>query len=371
MKDSQAFLYLEIAESLRRRIASGELKPGDRLPPVREMAKRWGCTPGTVIRAYAQLTQEGLAMGRRGGGTRVASSTLQPEHAAYQWAALVNQAEQFLLEAISKGHSPAQIQSALSVAVARWEELRRPGSSTTRPGPAAGELRFAGSHDLAVERLAQMLGEESPGVQLSIQYVGSLGGLIALARGEAEVAGVHLWDEVTDTYNVPFVQRLLPGRQTVLLTLAHRSLGLIVLPGNPQGIHSLIDLSKPDVRWVNRQSGSGTRVWFDAQCKALGIAPESIAGHEREELTHLAVARAVREGEATAGLGIYAAAIAYGLGFVPLAQERYDLAVPETVWNSPPGHALCELVNSSRFKEAVTALGGYDTVETGRETKVS
>jgi molybdate-binding protein/DNA-binding transcriptional regulator YhcF (GntR family) len=371
MKDAKAFLYLEIAESLRRRIASGELKPGDKLPPVREMAKRWGCTPGTVIRAYAQLTQDGLAVGRRGGGTRVASSALQPEHAAWQWAALVNQAERFLLEAIGKGHSPAQIQSALSVAVARWEELRRTGSSTTQPGSVAGELRFAGSHDLAVERLAQMLGEESPGVRLSVEYVGSLGGLIGLARGEAEVAGVHLWDEVTDTYNVPFVQRLLPGRRAVLLTLAHRSLGLIVPPGNPQGLQSLTDLSKPDVRWVNRQSGSGTRVWFDAQCKALGLAPESIPGYEREELTHLAVARAVRDEEATAGLGIYAAAVAYDLGFVPLTHERYDLAFLEAVWNSPPGQALRVLVGTPRFKEAVAALGGYDTADTGRETRVS
>jgi molybdate-binding protein/DNA-binding transcriptional regulator YhcF (GntR family) len=373
MKRRTSFLYQEIAEALRRRIASGELQPGDRLPPVRQMARRWDCTPGTVSRAYAQLAQEGLVVGHRGGGTRVAPSPLQQERPTWQWAALVNRAERFLLETLSSGHTPAQAEAALSVAIARWHELQQRGIPPEGPHPplATAELRFAGSHDLTVELLARMLAEESPKAHLTIEYVGSLGGLMALVRDEAEIAGTHLWDEATDTYNLPFVQRLLPGRRLALLTLVHRSLGLITPPGNPQGLQGLADLTRPDVRLVNRQSGSGTRVWLDAQLKALGVAPQAVRGYEREELTHLGVARAVEQGEATAGLGIHAAAAAYGLDFLPLTQERYDLALPEAVWNAPAAQALVKVIRSQRFKEAVVALGGYDTSETGQETWIS
>ena len=373
MKKPDTFLYLEIAESIRRRIASGELQAGDRLPPVREMARRWGCTPGTVSRAYAQLAREGLVAGHRGGGTRVMPSALGAEQTAWQWVALVNRAEQFLLEAIGRGNTPAQAESSLSVAISRWRDLQREGMPQSRPEPAvaAAELRFAGSHDLAVDLMARMLTEGTPEVRLSVEYVGSLGGLMALARNEAEVAGAHLWDEAADTYNVPFVQRLLPGRRVALLTLAHRSLGLITPPGNSQELQGLPDLARPDVRLVNRQSGSGTRVWLDAQLKTLGILPESVPGYEREELTHLAVARAVDQGEATVGLGIHAAAAAYGLGFVSLTKERYDLVLPEAVWDSPAAQALRTVVRSTRFKEAVIVLGGYDTSETGREMWIS
>jgi molybdate-binding protein/DNA-binding transcriptional regulator YhcF (GntR family) len=369
MKRTETFLYQEIAESLRRRIASGEFQPGDKLPPVREMARRWDCTPGTVSRAYAQLAQEGLVEGYRGGGTRVTSSGLHPERPIWGWASLINRAEQFLLEALSSGHTPDQAESALSVAVARWQELQEKGAPQPSPEPASTtELRFAGSHDLAVELLGRLLTEASPAAQLSVEYVGSLGGLMALARDEAEVAGSHLWDETTDTYNLPFVQRLLPGRRVVLLTLVHRSLGLITPPGNPQGLHGLADLTGDDVRLVNRQSGSGTRVWLDVQLRALGIAPESVRGYEREELTHLAIAHAVDQGEATVGLGIYAAAAAYGLDFVPLTQERYDLVFLEAVWNSALAAALVQVVRSNQFRQAAAALGGYDTSETGHET---
>ena len=371
MSTQETFLYLEIAESVRRRIASGELEPGDRLPPVREMARRWDCTPGTVARAYALLAQEGLVAGRRGGGTRVQPSALLEEPPALQWVSLVNRAEKFLLEAIGSGHTPAQAESALAVAISRWQDVQREGVPQSEPESLAGTLRFAGSHDLAVELMAALLSEQSPEPGLSIEYVGSLGGLIALAQDEADIAGAHLWDETSDTYNVPFVRRLLPGRRVALVTLARRSLGLIISPGNAQGLESLADLARPEVKLVNRQSGSGTRVWLDAQLKSLEIAPRSVAGYEREELTHLAVARAVDEGEATVGLGIHAAAAAYGLGFVPLTQERYDLVVPESVWDRPAVQTLVAVVRSARFRNDVDALGGYDTAETGREEWVS
>ena len=365
-------LYLQIAEALRRRIASGELKPGDRLPPVREMARRWNCSPGTVNRAYAELAREGLVAGHRGGGTRVAPSVLHPEQPAWRWANLVNRAERFLLEAMGSGYAPQEAQAALAVALARWEELARSEERAgRRPRPAArrlpSTLRFVGSHDLVVEQLASMLHRRSPPMALEIEYAGSLGGLIALARGEADIAGAHLWDEATDTYNVPYVRRIFPGRPMALLTLAHRRLGFIVALGNPRRIQGLADLVRPDITFINRQPGSGTRVWLDAQLKAQGIDPADINGYEDEETTHLGVARAVAEGRADVGLGIQAAALAYGLGFVPLTLERYDLVIPRETRNCPACQALVDAVRSPQFRAAVEALGGYETKESGRE----
>jgi putative molybdopterin biosynthesis protein len=372
MKKTESYLYQEIAEAIRRRIASGELRAGDKLPPVRRMAQRWDCTPGTVSRAYAELGQDGLVKGRRGGGTVIAPGVLLQEEPLLGWATLINRAEQFLLEALSSGHSPTQAESALSTAIARWRDLQSHGAAEAESEQVCitGELRFTGSHDLTVELLPGMVSHESPETGLLIEFVGSLGGLMALARGEADVAGIHLWDETTDTYNVPFVRRLLPGHRTILLTLVYRSLGLILPQGNPQGLEGLVDLAQPDVQLVNRQAGSGTRVWLDAQLKALGIAPESVKGYDHEELTHLSVARIVEQGEATVGLGIFAAAKAYALDFVPLTQECYQLAFPERVWRSPEARSLVEVIRSGRFKEAVNALGGYDTSETGTETMV-
>ena len=374
MKHSDDFLYLEVAEALRRRIVAGELRPGDRLPSVRAMARQWGCTPGTVSRAYAQLSQEGLIVGHRGGGTRVATEALQPEDPTWGWANLINRAEHYLLEAIRAGHTPAQAESALAVAILRWQELQCQGTPSPQPRPAASQarqLRFAGSHDLAIELMARGLSEDSPQSGLTIQYLGSLGGLMALARHEADVAGTHLWDEATDTYNTPFVQRLLPGCRVALVIVAHRWLGLMTPAGNPQGLHSLADLARPGVRLVNRQAGSGTRVWLDAQLRALGMPPAALPGYEREEITHLGVARAVDQGEASVGLGIHAAAAAYGLDFIPLTQERYDLVFPQTVWDTPAAQALVQVIRSAHFKEAIALLGGYDTAQTGRETWVS
>jgi len=331
---------------------------------VRQTAEQWGCSPGTAGRAYAQLAREGLVEGYAGGGTRVRPGLLHPREPGLAWAELVNRAEGLLLEAIGEGYGPSQVEAALGLAVARWGDLQRQtGPAAPAPGSSGG-LRFAGSHDLAFELLGEML---APGVLTSIEYVGSLGGLIALARGEADFSGSHLWDSATDTYNLPFVARLLPGRRAMVLTLAHRVLGLITAPGNPLGLAGLADLARAGLRFVNRQPGSGTRVWLDARLHQAGVAPAVVAGYEREAPTHLAVARAVHDGVADAGLGIAAAAHAYGLGFVPLVTERYDLVFSAEVWASEPAGAVREGVRSAAFSAAVAGLGGYDTASTGQE----
>lgn len=371
MTGAENFVYLEIAESVRRQILSGELQPGERLPAVRAMAQRWRCTPNTVSRAYALLAREGLVSGHRGGGTRVVSPELREQGEArppeWQWASLVNRAEAYLLEAFAQGHSAAHAEAALAAAIARLEEMRR-HTMTASPAPCgAGQLRFSGSHDLSVELLARSLSEQDPPVEVVTEFVGSLGGLMALARGEADLAGVHLWDEITRSYNVPFVQRVLPSRKVVLLNLVHRIQGLIVPPGNPAGLAHISDLDRPGVVLVNRQPGSGTRVWLDVQLKRAGISPERIVGYDHEECTHTGVARAVAEGRATVGVGICAAATTYGLGFVPLGKERYDLVIPLAHWDLPSIRRLRSVVSSKAFQQAVLALGGYDVSETGNE----
>ena len=193
---------------------------------------------------------------------------------------------------------------------------------------------------------------------------------MALARGEADIAGSHLWDDVTASYNVAFVQRLFPSRQMMLLTLAERIQGFIVPPGNPAGLATVADLTRPEVVLVNRQAGSGTRVWLDLQLRDAGIDPQDISGYDREESTHTSVARAVAEGRATVAIGISPAATAYGLGFIPLGKERYDLVMPLSQWDTSAVRALRSVVGSPGFREAVVAMGGYDVARTGTEIRL-
>ncbi len=364
---AEPHLYQAIAETLRVRIAAGEFVPGDRLPTVRRLARQWGCTPGTVSRAYQLLGREGLVATRRGQGTTVAAHPIKPPHPAWSWPTLVHHAEQFLLQAVQAGHEPAATETALSLAVMRYEALRQDPPKAAAPADQehASLLRFAGSHDMAVELLARQLQEGQPAVTLHRSYTGSLGGLIALAEQRANVAGVHLWDEQTDGYNLPYIVRVLPGRALVVLTLAHRDLGLILAAGNPAGIQGIADLIQPGLRFVNRQPGSGTRVWLEAQLRTHGIDPGVLPGYERAEATHLAVASAVAAGQADFGVGLFAAAAGLGLDFIPLTRERYDLVIPAENWDQPPFLALRMAVQSTRLARSVAELGGYDTGAAG------
>ena len=366
MKKTSTYLYEDIATALRQEIASGERQPGDKLPAVRELSTEWGCTPGTVSRAYAVLADEGLVSGHRGGGTRVTAPATQPAQPSWQWAALINKADHYLLEAIRTGHSPAQAEAALAVAIARWSALQTSVNAEAVTEPvevsASTTLRFAGSHDLLIEFVARLWHELSPDIQLQVDYVGSLSGLIALAQHEADIAGSHLWDGDSQEYNQPFVRRILPGRSVILLGLAYRDLGLVIPAGNPQQITGLADLSRSDVVFINRQSGAGTRVWLDRQLQQADIDIATINGYAQEKNTHLQVAQAIVEGTATVGLAIQAAGDAYGLDFIPLTQERYDLVIPAELWGTPALHTLVDLIHSDRFREAVAALEGYAPV---------
>lgn len=355
-------LYLQIAESVRQEIVYGALHPGDSLPSLRAMAERWRCTVGTVQRAYAELAREGLVVTRFGQGTRVAEAASPAGPAApLRRATLANQTERFLLDMLAAGYAAGEVEQALRQALERWQSM-----VDAQPAAPQQTLRFAGSHDPAISLLAAAFGEIAPGWTLAVRFSGSLGGLMALAQGEADLAGCHLWDQTSDTYNSVFVEHVLPGRPVVLLTLAHRRLGLLTPAGNPQGIASLADLTRAGLCFINRQRGSGTRVWLDVQLQAAGVDASAVAGYESEVATHNAVAEAIAAGQADVGLGIEAAALASGLGFVPLASERYDLAIPAAVWEQPAVQALAEWLASAAARVAIDALGGYDTAESGR-----
>lgn len=233
------------------------------------------------------------------------------------------------------------------------------------PGSIERTIVAIGSHDLALDLLSSHMRGYTPVTRLASANVGSLGGLLALKRGDAHLAGTHLLDEATGAYNRPFIERVLPGEDIVLVTLAFRDQGLIVPPGNPQNIHSLGDLARTGVQFVNRQKGSGTRVLLDYYMQQEGIEPDHISGYGREEFTHMAVAAAVLSGAASAGLGILAAANALGLDFVPLFKERYDLAIPRRHWESDLLVPLRRALADAAFRRAVSALGGYDVSEMG------
>jgi putative molybdopterin biosynthesis protein len=221
-----------------------------------------------------------------------------------------------------------------------------------------------GSHDPVLDLAASLLRARDPALTLVSGPVGSLGGLVALRDGLCHLAGCHLLDPVSGEYTLPWIRQVMPGRAVDVVRLAHREQGLIVAPGNPTGVTGLEDL--PRLRYVNRQRGSGTRVLLDQQLTQRGIEPGGIDGYEREEPTHFAVAAAVAAGRADAGLGVMAAARAFGLGFVPVAREPFDLVMAP---GEPAAAPLLALLDDPGFRSQVEALGGYSTEETGRTVR--
>ena len=222
-----------------------------------------------------------------------------------------------------------------------------------------------GSHDLTLDLMSQYLAELVPPRRLASANAGSLGGLVALRRGEAHLAGTHLLDPETGEYNLPYIRRYLPDTHVVVVTLTRREQGLMVAPGNPKGIQSVKDLVRDDVTYVNRQRGAGTRVLLDYLLTQENLSAEKIAGYDREEVTHLAVAVDVATGLADCGMGVHAAAESLGLDFVPVAWERYDLVIPRSFWDSALLDPLKGLLLDARFQGAVAALPGYDPAEMG------
>ncbi len=227
-------------------------------------------------------------------------------------------------------------------------------------------LLAIGSHDLTIDLLNSLLKEKTGGrIHISSSNVGSLGGLLAVKRGTAHVAGSHLLDTATGDYNTSYIKRYLPEMPVSLVTLVHRWQGFMTAEGNPKKIGGIGDLVRPGIMFVNRQNGSGTRILLDYELARAGIPSEDVVGYRNEEYTHMNVAMAVATGAADAGLGIYAAAKALSLDFVPVTRERYDLVIPSAYLHDEKIRLLLDIIRSDEFKEKALAMGGYEVHETG------
>ncbi|MDZ4159988.1 MAG: molybdopterin biosynthesis protein [Anaerolineaceae bacterium] len=220
-----------------------------------------------------------------------------------------------------------------------------------------------GSHDMTLDLLAQFLAQRER--RLVSANVGSLGGLTALQRGEAHFAGAHLLDPESGEYNQSFIRRYLEGTQVRLMVWVSREQGLVLQPGNPKNIRALQDLARPEVRFINRQRGSGTRMLLDYHLNQIGLDAANIQGYPQEEYTHLAVAAAVASGRADCGLAVTAAADALGLEFIPLFKERYDLVIPEQYARDDLLSPLFAVMQDPAFRGAIAALPGYDVSRMG------
>ncbi|MCL4537926.1 MAG: molybdopterin biosynthesis protein [Nitrospirae bacterium] len=224
-----------------------------------------------------------------------------------------------------------------------------------------------GSHDNTLDILANTIKKNYPEFSLSSAHVGSMGGLMALKRGEAHFAGTHLLDEQSGEYNISFIKRLLSDKKIVLVNLVYRQQGLLVKKGNPKSIKGFEDLIRDDVIFINRQGGSGTRLLLDKHLKELGINPYMVKGYDREEYTHMAVASAVLTGLADTGLAVYSSAKALDLDFIPVANERYDLAIPYEFMDTEMVQIILNIIrNNEEFRQTVESLGGYDTRDMGK-----
>lgn len=304
-------LYRRLADEFAVRIRDGALPPGATLPTVRALAEERGIDRNTATRAYALLAAWGLVTmgGRRGTRVRTPTSPRLPE--------------------------------------------------PTQDGAVA--VRCVGSHDFCLDVLARLL--RPTGVRLDILPAGSTAGLLALATGDADLAGTHLLDDDSTGYNHAAVRRLLPGRDVRLLTLVERQQGLIVPRDNPHGLCAVEDLARPGLQLINRQPGSGTRRLLDAFLTRAGLRPADLAGYGREVETHLAAAAAVAAGSADVALGVAAAARALDLGFVPLTSERYDLVLLAHSLQAPWFGPLIETLASPAFRAEAEALGGYNAAQ--------
>jgi putative molybdopterin biosynthesis protein len=220
---------------------------------------------------------------------------------------------------------------------------------------------FSGSHDLALEEIADHLQNH---MLLFSLPVGSLDGLVYLRQGLCQISGTHLLDE-SGEYNTPFVRHFFPDRDVKIITLAHRTQGLMVAEGNPKRVKKLSDLAHPNVRFVNRNPGSGTRLWFDTHLRSSNIPVENIRGYEKAVKTHTEAAALIQAGKADAAIGLQAAAHQHGLDFIPLFEERYDMVMPCV--NEKFLLPILEYIQTVNFRNSVASLTGYNTKHSGEQ----
>jgi len=314
------------------------------------LAKWLGCRPNELPVVSAQLTRKIVS---------------PPGDDDYVRVAVGKVGEKLLAAPLARGAGviTSLVQADGLAVLPRGTQGREAGESVQvhlyrTPAELERTIFCIGSHDLTLDLLAQFLAERDR--RLASANVGSQGGLVALRRGEAHLAGSHLLDPETGEYNLSYIRQYLPDCEVKVVALVGRDQGLIVKPGNPKRITGLGDLASPGIQFVNRQRGAGTRVLLDYHLKLMKIPTASIVGYTQEEYTHLGVAAAVASGRADCGLGIAAAAQALALDFVPLFQERYDLVIPKVHAQSELLAPLFGVLAEGAFREAVSHLTGYD-----------
>lgn len=222
-------------------------------------------------------------------------------------------------------------------------------------------LMMVGSHDLSLDIVRNLIKKNKYDFELNAQSVGSLSGIVALKRGECHLAGAHLLDTKTGDYNISYINNLLKGEKIAILNLVYRQQGLMVKNNNPQNIQGIEDLVREEVKFINRQRGSGTRVLLDYLIDESDLKKELINGYEKEEITHMSAAVQVAEGNADTALGIRAAAEACNIDFIPIKKEKYDLILREKDLEDERVKKVIEIIKSQAFKDSVNELGGYDT----------
>jgi molybdate-binding protein/DNA-binding transcriptional regulator YhcF (GntR family) len=362
-------LHAQIAEQVRNLIATEKLKPGDHLPPVRQLADFLKVNQNTILRAYLLLEQERIVVARKRGGTVVTARTDDPNIQLERRRRLSDMVGNDILKALSMGYSPEDIEANFYLQLARWREERQTTADKPAEMPAIAQdkntIHIVGSHDMALNILVDLAKRDNDKLKIQVTHAGSLGGLIAIQEERAHLAGIHLLDEETGEYNYPYVKRVLPGREVAIVHLAYRIQGLMFARDNPKQIKGIADLKRPDITFVNRQKGAGTRVLLDIHLRQLGINPKDIKGYERELDTHLAVGLSIAHGEANVALGIEAAARSCNIDFLPLFRERYDLVIPIANYRGKLLAPLLRAVVSDEFKAVVNKAGGYDTSQTG------
>jgi putative molybdopterin biosynthesis protein len=221
---------------------------------------------------------------------------------------------------------------------------------------------FNGSHDLTIDILSSYLRAQSNNAKIISSHVGSMAGIMAIRKGEAHMAGVHLLDPETKQYNLSYVKKFLAEQEVVLYPFLRRKQGWLLPKGNPLNIKDVSDIAEKGALFVNRQKGAGTRILFDLLLREHGIEPEQINGYDREMFSHLSVAAEVKGSPKAVGLGIYPAAKAMGLDFIAIADEEYDLLMTKAFFESDRGQQLVGIIQSKEFQARVEAIGGYSVV---------
>ena len=227
-----------------------------------------------------------------------------------------------------------------------------------------------GSHDPLLDELADLIHQADPSSFMSSSHVGSMGGLMAIRRRETHMAGCHLLNEADGSYNTAILEKQFPNGGVYQVECVGRTQGLMVASGNPLGLTGFRDIARSGIRYVNRQKGSGTRILADYLCRKEGVDPTTVYGYEREEFTHTAVAAQIAGGTADAGMGIWSAAKIYGLDFLPVCVEQYDLIIPDYAWDTPMIRRVLEILAGPAFRARLEKLGGYTLDQPGRVRRV-